>query len=230
MGNNVVNKVQERVFAETAASLLQVDWTFKEIPEPLDFEVQTATESFGLEIRQIFVDSESHFGSPTKRDEAKNIRNISLLAKKYYAMGGSPISANFLGEIQPGSVDKIVLGMIESAPKVFEERAVFQTSEIKVFMTSLPKVFGEYSNWNFVRDKVGWVKDISNSELQYAVNKKTPKLESYKRKYKNVDLLLVSDRTFNSGKFTFGSILGIVNPGFRNIYFMSYPESIHLVG
>lgn len=113
----MVNKVQERVFAETAATLLAADWTLHDIPEPLDFEVQTTTESFGLEVRQIFVDIETSFGSAAKREEMKNIRAISCLAKKYYESGGPPVFAQFLGTISIIGSDELLRSMLEYAPR-----------------------------------------------------------------------------------------------------------------
>ena len=77
----MASKVQERIYAEAAASLLNVDWCLVDIPEPLDFEVQTADERFGLEVRQVFVDAETSFGSPSRRRESKNIRAIAALTK-----------------------------------------------------------------------------------------------------------------------------------------------------
>jgi hypothetical protein len=65
----MTSKVQERIYAEAAASLLKTEWLIVDIPEPLDFEIRTASETFGLEVRQIFVDAEAEFGSPAKRNK-----------------------------------------------------------------------------------------------------------------------------------------------------------------
>jgi hypothetical protein len=46
----MVSKVRERIYAESAAKLLGVDWIFGEIAEPLDFEVRSGHDVFGLEV------------------------------------------------------------------------------------------------------------------------------------------------------------------------------------
>jgi hypothetical protein len=55
-------------------------------------------------------------------------------------------------------------------------------------------------------------------------------LPLYKQEYEIIKLLLVADRSFNSGKLIDVDQLAVSNPGFRAIYFMSYPESIQHVG
>lgn len=112
----MASKFQERIYAETASTLLAANWTLRDIPEPPDFEVQTPTEKFGLEVTQIFVDPEAHFGSPSKRNEANNLRTVSRLAKRYYEAGGRPISAKFLGTLSLVNPDAVLKQMIASAP------------------------------------------------------------------------------------------------------------------
>lgn len=226
----MVNKVQERIFAETAATLLAADWMLQDIPEPLDFEVRTATESFGLEVRQIFVDVEADFGSAMKMSEMNSIRALSSLAEKYYESGGSPISAQFLGIISPFNSDAVLKCMIEFAPKYPGDRVKLQAPQVKIFMNALPGHCVRYSHWKFVKDTVGWLKKVSGSDLQAAIDKKALNLAAYKQKYEHIELLLVADRVFNSGKLIPDDPHPLINPGFRNIYFMSYPESIRRVG
>jgi hypothetical protein len=234
----VASKVQERIYAETASTLLTANWMLVDIPEPLDFEVRTPTETFGLEVRQIFVDEaqqifvdvEDFFGSPAKRNEAENLRTVSRLAKRYYESGGPPISAKFLGILSSANSDAVLERMIGSAPAYPGVRTTTEAPQVKVFMTPLPPSFACYSRWTFVNDKVGWLKKVSALELQHAIDSKEENLAHYKEKYGNIELLLVADRVFNSGKLIEGGLPTLSNPGFRNIYFMSYPESIQRVG
>lgn len=226
----MASKTQERIYAEFAIKLLTVDWQLSEIPEPLDFEVQANGLAFGLEIRQVFVDREQRFGSPAKRKESKNAGAIIDLANHYYALGGIPISAKFLGSLSTIEVKAFAHELVAIAPSYPGENAIQYIQGVKVFMTPLPLDWGNYSRWFYVDDRVGWVKNPSNQELQEAVNRKKEKLRLYKQKYKDIDLLLVADRSFNSGKFQGGENLRVSNPGFRTIYFLSYPESIQRVG
>ena len=229
-GPYLVSKVRERIYAEAAAALLDADWLLVDIPEPLDFEVQNAAEKFGLEIRQVFVDIEATFGSPSKRSESKNAQVISALANKYYASGGSPISAKVLGSISMVEAQTLAESMLAAAPLYPGANAILEAQGIKIFMTPLPTSWSNYSRWTLVNDKVGWLKQITAIDLQNAVNRKQVNLPLYKQKYENIDLLLVTDRTFNSGKLIEAYHLAISNPGFRAIYFMSYPESIRRIG
>ena len=97
-------------------------------------------------------------------------------------------------------------------------------------MSPLPASWSSYSCWVFVDDRVGWLKRTTASDLQHAVNRKQNNLPLYKQKYESIELLLVADRSLNSGKLLDADHLAVTNPGFRAIYFMSYPESIQRVG
>jgi len=225
----VADKVQERIYAEKAATLLTANWMLVDIPEPLDFEIRTPTEKFGLEVRQIFVDAEVSYGSPAKYSEAKTLHTVSHLAKRYYESGGPPLSAKFRGILSSANSGAVLKCMIASAPAYPGPVTTLEAPQVKVYMRRLPSSFVRYSRWTFVNDKVGWLRRVSTPELQHAINRKAGNLALYKRKYDNIDLLLVADRMFNSGKLILGGLPTLSNPGFRNIYFMSYTESIHNV-
>ena len=226
----MASKVQERIYAEAAAALLKIEWLLIEIPEPLDFEVRTASETFGLEVRQIFVDAETEFGSPAKRNESEKVKDILALSMRYYESGGRPILAKFLGQMSPATNKALIELMVSAAPTYPGPSKTIDAHGVKVFMTPLPASFLNYSRWFFVNDRVGWLKQITVADLQYAINRKEANLGLYKQKFDNIDLLLVADRTFNSGKLVEADDLVVNNPGFRTIYFMSYPESIQRVG
>jgi hypothetical protein len=120
--------------------------------------------------------------------------------------------------------------MIASAPVHPGPSTTIKAPRVKVYMTPLPVSFARYSRWTFVNDKVGWPRSVSASDLQHAINRKAGNLTLYMQKYDNIELLLVADREFNSGKLIQGNLPALSNPGFRKIYFMSYPDSIQLVG
>jgi hypothetical protein len=101
---------------------------------------------------------------------------------------------------------------------------------VKVFVTAVPKELSDYRHWQCVDDRVGWVREATNEHLQRAVDRKSTSLPLYLEKFSVVDLLLVADRTMNSGRMRSTSALSVRNPGFRAVYFLSHPESAARVG
>ncbi|EWS64468.1 hypothetical protein Y695_02287 [Hydrogenophaga sp. T4] len=226
----MVSKVRERIYAESAARLLDVDWHLVEIPEPLDFQVQTEQEVFGLEVRQVFADGEATFGSPSKRAEAENQKRVRSVAAQYYSQGGPPLSVKFLGDLASIESRSLVERMRCEAPTLPFEQHTFAIGRVKVVLTAVPKEFGDYQHWLCVDDRVGWVREATNDDLQRAVDRKRANLPLYLEKFSIVDLLLVADRTMNSGRMRSTGTLSVQNPGFRAVYFLSHPESAERVG
>lgn len=222
----MVSKVQERIYAETAAKILDVNWSFVDIEEPLDFEVRAADERFGLEVRQVFVDPESSSGSALRQAEGINQRHIRDIASRYYEQGGRPLLAKFLGSLEGAKIPSLVKCMLREAPHFPFESNTVSAHGVKVFLTAIPAEFGNYRRWVYLDDCVGWVNEISNEVLQHAVDRKKDNLPKYLEKYSIIDLLLVADGTVNSGRMISVDSLSVQNPGFRAIYFLSYPLTV----
>lgn len=226
----MASKVRERIYAEKAIALLAVDWTLQDITEPLDFEVRTDNFRFGLEVRNVFVGGEETYGSPLRRNESINTRLIYSLAKRYYAAGGRPIEAGFLGEVSDVKAEQVAR-LIEAAALLQPlEETTLHIDKMKVFLTALPSSEDHYFRWTILSDQVGWAQKVTSEELQAAINRKENNLSLYKAKYAEVDLLLVADGMLNSGRLLQEGQIVVSNPGFRSIYFLSYPETIHRVG
>ena len=224
----MASKVLERIHAEAASRLLGESWELVEIPEPPDFEVRRGNCVFGLEHTQIFKGDVDPSGSAEKRGESTRQRGLAKLASSYYEAGGASIRAQFLGAL-PSDTAELVLSMIENTPATEFERNEFKLHALKVFITRIPDSFGRYTRWNLISDGVGWVASATPDRLQAAIDAKGSKLESYRKKYKNIDLLLVADRIKNSGKLDLAQMPSLRNPGFRRVLFLSYPESIYEV-
>jgi len=222
----MVSKVQERIYAEKAIELLAVDWTLEDIPDPPDFEIRSGVFFFGLEVRQIFAGGERDFGSPQKRSEKIKSSLVSKLAEQFYELGGRPINVKVLGGVSDESILPIARALVSSTPQTSWKNASICLDGVKVFVTRLPDSLSRYSRWTVVDDRVGWPRQVSSNELQSAIDKKADNLRLYKDKYADIDLLLVADRTFNSGRLLPPGVFRISNPGFRSVYFLSYPESI----
>ncbi len=232
---SVVSKAQERIFAEEAAKLLAANWELIDIPEPPDFEIRNDDETFGLEIRQVFVDVETTHGSPLKKREADRQSVLRALAQKYYAEGGEPLHVKVLGALRNNDVDGIVEVLVRSRPKYVGPESLTNDAEVRVgsskfFLKPLPDSFGNYSCWISIDNHVGWVKEIKAEDLQPAVDRKARQLPAYAAKYGKTILLLVADRRYRSGKLASCASVVLQNPGFHAIYFMSRLEFIARVG
>ena len=102
---------------------------------------------------------------------------------------------------------------------------VLEVGSLKVYMTAVPPELRDYRHWLCVDDRVGWLRPATSQELQATVDRKASKLVLYQQKCKDVVLLLVADRTFNSGRMKAEEGLSVVNPGYTEIYFLSHPEA-----
>jgi hypothetical protein len=222
----MANKNVERFFVEDAAGRLGVAWEIIDREGP-DFEIHCAGEVFGLEVTEVFVDERGAFGSPAKRAEIENQRRLDGLKGRYYELGGLPVAADFLAMPSPG--DSFLEKMRAAAPRVPGEVVPFKDKDgVKVFMSFASL---ECDAWQFVLDKVGYVKGARAADLQPAIDEKGEKLGSYKEVFANVDLLIVAHRLTNAGRLAAPPAgLVIENQGFRAIYFLSYPESCVRVG
>ncbi|MFO0774066.1 MAG: hypothetical protein U0172_05305 [Nitrospiraceae bacterium] len=226
----MASKSVERMHAECAVKLLGKDWRLAEIEEPVDFEVHTSGASFGLEVTQVFVDGARNPSSSVKREESLNAKAIKKLADGYYGKGGRRVLARFGGPLQRIVADDLIAAMLNRQPSCENEQVSFSVGAVKVYLTALPEAVGDDRHWLCVSDRVGWVREATQRDLQPAVDRKAGKMESYRKKFQDVVLLLVADRIFNSGRLQVGEGLSVKNPGFKAIYFLSYPEAIIQVG
>ena len=120
--------------------------------------------------------------------------------------------------------------MVEAAPRYPGDPVAVSTAGVTVYMTPLPAERPGYSDWTYIDDRVGVVAEISSAMLQAAVDAKAARLPAYQLKYRDIDLLIVADRSFNSRRMSQLAGVSVTNPGFRNIYFLSYPITIQRVG
>ncbi len=225
----MVSKVQERIFAETAARLLGGCWRIFDISEPPDFEIHAGSQIFGLEVTQIFENSAPMGGSPMKKDESKHSMLIGKLANEYYARGGVPVSAQFMGLPNNIQIDRLIDKMVNDAPTDLGSHKTTRFENIRVSMTPAPPLPPNYSRWTYIHDRVGMVRQIISSDIQKAINSKQRKLPLYKQKFSDIILLIVADCVLNSGKLKLNSQIQIDSSGFHSVYFLSYPESIHQI-
>lgn len=224
------NKAQERSFAETAARLLGEKWELEDGAEPPDFSWKVTGEVFGLEVRQVFVDPEMTYGSALRRAEAGNIQTLRDIASAYYGAGGPPVSVQFLGSLSDASVGVVAMTMTQNLPTEIWKQNTVRLHNLKIVMTLLPVECGQYRRWKCIDDRVGWVRRASALVLQRAIDRKARRLGTYRAAYSAVDLLLVTDGGFNSGKLRVESNISLQPSGFRAVYLLNYPVEVVRVG
>ena len=227
----MATKLHERIYLEKALELLGLDLQVADRESP-DFEISNGHETWGIEVRNIFADEHPKRGSPTKAKESQNTKQLQMLAHHYYENNATPILLKILGgkRIEPYSdlILKAILKRVAQHP--FSQERINLPEGPTLYITDLPHEHSEYSRWDFVNDKGGWVRHLTDVRLQTAIDKKTEKLSSYLSQYSQIDLLLVCDRLNNSGKLTLVSVPKIANPGFSNIYLLLFPLSITRLG
>lgn len=221
-------KIEERLFAERTIALLGESWTIQEPDNEIewpDLLIKTAIGSFGLEIRKLYADEVSK-GSLKRAGESRRARLLKQAAALYYEGGAPPAQVQFYGQPDdPITLANDLATMIPSM-QVWEGRKVSYDSQRWMHVYRLPVEYGEYSRWHIVSDSVGWVGVIDISVVQRAIQEKSTRLTRYKRHLDDVRLLLVCDRTMNSGKQIFGNLSGIENAGFNYIYLLSFPDQL----
>jgi hypothetical protein len=214
-------------YVTKAYEKLGKSWSVDSAPDESDWPDILAVEDghkFGIEIREIFPD-ESTKGSVNRRREANNDQSIRDIAKAYYEDSDLPISLKFIGDIsnQTAIVNKL-WSASKDIPDMDQVRLELSSS-CTMYIRKLPSRFENYNRWTYVSDRAGWVGKLDTDFIQEKIDEKSSKLEKYTRNIDDVRLLLVCNRDLNSGKFVY-SPEGTINPsGFKEVYFLSYPDS-----
>lgn len=221
-------KIEERLYAERAIALLGENWTIQEPDDERewpDLLIKTTTGSFGLEVRRLYADEVSK-GSLKRAAESSRARLLKQVATLYYEGGTPPVRVQFYG--RPDNPATLADDLAEMVPLMhtWERKKVTYDSQRWMHVCRLPAECGEYSRWDIVSDLVGWVGVINPSVVQRAIQDKSAKLPRYKAHVEDVRLLLVFDRTRNSGKQLFANPPGIENTGFDHIYLLSFPDEL----
>jgi hypothetical protein len=222
-------KEEERLFAQRVIAILGETWTIQEPPnerEWPDLLVETTTGRFGLEIRKLYGDEESQ-GSRKRAAESSHVQQLNQVATRYYKSGAPPARVQFWGSPDdPVSLASDLVAMVPSMQIWEQKKCSYDDNQRLLYVCRLPNECGEYRRWEVVSDAVGWVGYLKPSTVQHAIREKSAKLTQYKIHVKDIRLLLVSDRTKNSGKNLFGNISGVETEGFENIYLLSFPDQL----
>ena len=104
------------------------------------------------------------------------------------------------------------------------------SDEIGIFyVLSLPDGFAERPRWTCVNNFVGWVRPAPDQVLDEIIRTKAGKLAEYRKAAPNTLLLIVADRTQESGMFEHkeGSLLQ--RHGFSEVHLLIHPLESHRI-
>ncbi|WP_434120030.1 hypothetical protein [Pseudomonas fortuita] len=212
-------KERERIYANAAAQALGESWVIKDISEPLDFIVRfPGHEHFGLEVVELYDSPVLGGGSGLKQAHGRQQRNLRY-NRRLLSGWRKPVRVNFLGSVD--NVENIIDVLVAASEYIANEEIKLEVDGLMVWVLPLPpddSRFENYGRWQIVDS--GFVRQIPDELVLQQIEKKSKKLELYRRK---ADLLLVIDRTTNAGRFTVSDILKCANTGFRRVILLNYP-------
>lgn len=214
--------------------------------ESPDFVLEFTKKKIGIEITNLYQKEEKK-GSKIKENESIGSKWLVNISKYYYQISNIPILVKVMFSpdkmkkeylVSPKKMAKILQKILSS--KEMKMKDEFQEYEYvikdKFFSTTfiiekLPNSseFIEYKRWILINNHCGWCMPINEKIIKSKINLKVNKLSCYKKKYKEVILLIVADCTYNSGMFYLKNFLDkfiVLNFGFSSIYLIFYPEKI----
>ncbi|MBA6101710.1 hypothetical protein [Pseudomonas monteilii] len=216
-------KEKERVYANAAARALGESWVIKDVSEPLDFIVRVpGDEHFGLEVVELYDSPVPGGGSRLKQAHGRQQRNLRDIISGYYQAGGKPVRVNFLGCID--NVKEIIEALVIASNSLANDEIRIEMCGLQTWVLPLPlgdSRFENYGRWQIA--DAGFIRQISDELVLQQINKKSQKIELYRKKACAIDLLLVVDRTINAGRFIVSDKLKCANTGFRRVILLNYP-------
>ncbi len=220
-------KKRERFFTEQAIRSLGVGWAIREECDPPDFIITEGDHKFGLDVAQIFMGQQSGRGSTLKRAESETHNALNALRLQYETETGINLNVKFLGRIAPDNLANVVSDLVAldlaSKPLTYQtvvEKRPGLDAGLKLFVTKSLR-----PDWYSVNDRVGWVTLNPQSIIAAEIKKKSKKLPQYKAAAgDDIRLLLVADRSKNSGKIAPQVGDAFDFHGFKAVYLYPHPE------
>ena len=210
---------------EEAAKLLNKAWSLGPDRERPDFLVTEGTQMFGLEVSEVFMGPQSPAGAAMKEKESNTQKGIDALRIRYEEITNIPLCVHFVGDLSADNMATVVPKLVETD---FASKPILHYVKIELgdgISMHITKAFR--AEWFSVNDRVGWVDCDPVRRIADAVEKKSKKMPSYKEEVGlDIHLLLVADRTNNSGKLMLKERFALDLLGFRVVYFFSFPECV----
>ncbi len=225
-----LQKQREINYASQLAKALKCNWSIEFPADELewpDLLVRDGDEQFGLEIREITKDKETKKGSKRRANESRNNKMVKNIADSYYQQASIPIKVGILGNInnELEILESLLLFVIDS--NEWDHLRIDTKNGSIIYVTHLPEEIGIYKRWEYVDDRVGWVRKIDSKFLAPFVIEKGKKISKYKIHLSDIRLLLVADPTYSSGQLSFTDSKIEVGSEFSEIYLLVYPNEVH---
>ncbi len=231
----------ERRMKKKATERFFVEWFIEKIgwdsckvfdDEGPDFKIEFPDKIIGLEVTSLFKD-EALKGSPIKRNESLRGRWLSAVSEKYYEKSQLPLKVQILiksGELE-GDPEALACELAQRSNIKIRERAEFEFTatarcNLEIRFVRLSDKFKRYKRWTFIDNHIGFSREIDEAVILNKVKKKAAKLPKYRERYSEIVLLIVLDRTYESGMFhLIADELVLPDCGFSSVYLALYPEN-----
>jgi hypothetical protein len=222
-------KEGERFYVVETAKLLGREWCLGPDRENPDFIVTEGAEQFGLEVCEIFTGPQNRLGALMKRAESESQRGINALQDEYEAKQNIPLTVKFVGDMCDENAVVVLRTLIEKvfSNKPFGHQDIIEADEGKAKLRA-HVTRSLQANWFSVNDRVGWEERNPIDRITNEIKKKSEKLPRYKKLtgLDDIRLLVFANRIMNSGKLSLREPPALDVRGFKEVYFLSYPESV----
>jgi hypothetical protein len=165
-------------------------------------------------------------------------RALAALARLYYRAGGLPLALKTSSVIPPEGPRAAAL-----VARLVAARAGMETNEeLRVcadedderdplHLRALPDSFREYSRWEYLGDAAGQVHTLDPVLVEDVIIRKAKQLPHYRLALRDVQLLIVADRLYNSGRWQVPrEFADLSRHGFDAVHLLLHPIEVHTVG
>lgn len=226
-----LQKRTEHNFALKAFQLLNNQWEIIEQREQPDFIIREGARTFGLEVREIFLnENQDKGGSSIKQTENHRSKQLERFAHSFEKKSDLALHVRLLRKPDAGNVSECELKQLHKAltAEHLESRETgYQTQFLLPCGTKVWVTKEFHSRWYILNDRVGWVSQDPIELIQAAIDTKGKKLDTYRKNAgPDVRLLLVANHLNNSGKITISPTTNryFDLQGFTKVYFLSHPS------
>ena len=230
----MTSELQKRIehnFVLKASQLLNFQWEIVDQREEPDFIIREDNRTFGLEVREIFLnENQNRGGSALKQTENHRSKQLKTFADSLEKKSDLALHVRLLRKPDAGNISECELKELHHAltAENLESRKIGYQTQFCLACGTKVWVTKEFrSRWYVLNDRVGWVSQDPIKLVQTAINSKGKKLRTYRKNAgPDVRLLLVADHLNNSGKITLSSTTSrsFDLQGFTKVYFLSHPS------